>query len=616
MSHKRQPLAIVGMACRFPKIDDIPSLLHALEQGFNAIDTVPGNRWDANRYFSSNEISKGKAYVRRGGFLKQNIQEFDAAFFGISPREAENMDPQQRLILEVVWEAFENAGLKLPEFTGANIGVYVGGFMLDHMITQMAFANRSKINQHSAAGMMMTMLSNRVSHTFNFVGPSMSIDTACSSSLVSFHVACQDVWRGACDMAVVGGTNIMMRPEYPMGMCKGHFLSRDGESKSFDRRGDGYGRGEGAGAILVKPYHQAKLDGDMILATVLGTGTNQDGRTPGISMPNGESQRSLIESVCQEHGIQFDDVDYVECHGTGTGIGDPTECTAIGNTYGKNRSDNPVVIGSIKSNIGHLEAAAGVAGIIKAVLTLQERRAFPLGNFQEQHKEIDFCKLGIKLSTEFIPLGNADEPIKAAVNSFGYGGSNAHVILGSAPAEETSREMDASAPQSPIGKSFLLPITAKSSKALKANAKQMAQFLEDSNSSVEDIVYSAVKHRAHLSHRAVVSGATTDELVTGLEAVASDSDNPNCVVESQPFQGIRKPVFVFTGMGPQWWYMGQQLYESEPLYRDVVEEADSIFKTISGFSILKEMLKSEAESRIQKNCLCAAGELGHTNRNL
>ena len=247
MSKNAPMLAIVGMACRFPKgLESIAALWDALCSRFNTADVVPKDRWTADRYFSSNAISKGKSYIRRGNFLKQDVSTFDANFFGISPRDAENMDPQQRLLLEVVWEAFENAGLNMLDHAGRQVGVYVGGFMLDHMITQMTPANRSQINQNTAAGMMMTMLSNRISHTFDLRGPSLSIDTACSSSLVAFHYACQDLWRGACELAVIGGSNVMLRPEYPMGMCKGHFLSRDGECKSFDSRADGYGRGEGA----------------------------------------------------------------------------------------------------------------------------------------------------------------------------------------------------------------------------------------------------------------------------------------------------------------------------------------------------------------------------------
>jgi acyl transferase domain-containing protein len=426
-----KPIAIVGMACRFPKgLNNIDALWNALSSKFSAIDTVPESRWTADRYFSSNPISKGKAYIRRGGFLTEDIATFDASFFGITPRDAENMDPQQRLLLEVVWEAFENAGISLPASRGKRVGVYVGGFMLDHMITQMTPSNRSQINQNTAAGMMMTMLSNRISHTFDLRGPSLSIDTACSSSLVAFHYGCQDLWRGDCEMAIVGGSNVMLRPEYPMGMCKGHFLSQDGECKSFDERGDGYGRGEGAAAILLKPLEAALANNDPILATVLATGSNQDGHTPGISMPSGEAQRELIEQVCERYGIDPATIDYVECHGTGTAIGDPTEAGAIGAVYGKGRqSKRPVVIGSIKSNIGHLEAAAGVAGVIKATLTAYHRETTPLANLQKPNPSIPFRELGVELSDRTITLGDANRPVRVAVNSFGYGGTNAHAIL-------------------------------------------------------------------------------------------------------------------------------------------------------------------------------------------
>ncbi|MFK8112095.1 MAG: SDR family NAD(P)-dependent oxidoreductase [Rubripirellula sp.] len=606
-----QPLAVVGMACRFPKIDDIQSLWTALCSGFNAADDVPADRWDADRYYSKNEVSKGKSYVRRGGFVNQDVKSFDASFFGISPREAENMDPQQRLILEVVWEAFENCGLVLPDYAGRNVGVYVGGFMLDHMITQMSMANRSQINQHSAAGMMMTMLSNRVSHTYDFRGPSLSIDTACSSSLVAFHYACQDVWRGACEMAIVGGTNVMMRPEYPMGMCKGHFLSRDGESKSFDSRGDGYGRGEGAGVLLLKPLASALADGDTILSCVVGTGTNQDGHTPGISMPNGDSQRTLIEQVCEQYQVDPRTMDYVECHGTGTAIGDPTECKAIGETYGAGRStDNPVVIGSIKSNIGHLEAAAGVAGVIKGVLTVMHRKATPLGNLQQPHEEIEFQDLGVRLSDSLIDLGTGDEPIRVAVNSFGYGGSNAHVLLESPPKSlpmPTANSFSTNGHAARRSKlrptnavPFALPVSGRCKNSVAANAALIADHLENADDPLKDVIYTAAHRRAHLSNRAVAMGRSREEVVASLRSIAEQQETDFVVQDVQPYQGVHKPVFVFTGMGPQWWSMGQELYRNQPVYRDAVDEADVLFQEVAGFSILEEMLKNEKESRVQE----------------
>lgn len=610
-----QPLAVVGMACRFPKgLDSIAQLWDALKTRFNAIDTIPADRWDADRYFSSNPVSKGKAYIRRGGFLNQDPTTFDAAFFGISPREAENMDPQQRLMLEVVWEAFENAGMLLPAHAGKSIGVYVGGFMLDHMITQMSSRNRSQINQHSAAGMMMTMLSNRISHTFDLRGPSLSIDTACSSSLVAFHYACQDLWRGTAEMAVVGGVNVMMRPEYPMGMCKGHFLSRDGESKSFDSRGDGYGRGEGAGAVLLKPLQNALRDGDEILSTVIGSGTNQDGCTPGISMPNGEAQRDLIRSVCQRYDIDPIRVKYVECHGTGTAIGDPTECEAIGEIYGQGRSgDSRVVIGSIKSNTGHMEACAGIAGIIKGVLTTIYRQATPLANLQSANPSIDFEQLGIRLADDLIPLGAGEEPICVAVNSFGYGGSNAHVILQSLPSRTVAANgalgdlngthvngfANHAAKSNPAAHElpWMLPVTARSAAALKTNAANLDACL-DGDSDLQDILYTASRRRAHLTQRAVVMGGNRNQLRQSLQSLALGEENPNVVIDSQPFQGRHQCVFVFTGMGPQWWGMGQELYRDSQIYRIAVDHADAVFQRITGFSILAEMLKDETHSRI------------------
>ncbi len=535
-----QPIAVIGFAFRFPKgLDNADRLRQALLGRFSAIDKIPATRWSTDWYYSSNPTSRGKAYIQRGGFLSQDVSQFDAGFFGISPRDAENMDPQQRLLLEVVWEAFENAGLSLPAHAGRSVGVYMGGFMLDHMISQMATSNRSQINQHTAAGMMMTMLSNRVSHTFDLRGPSLSIDTACSSSLVAFHYACQDIWRGAADMSVVGGANVMLRPEYPMGMCKGHFLSRDGECKSFDSRGDGYGRGEGAAAVLLKPLATALADGDEVLATVIGTGTNQDGHTPGISMPSRDAQQSLIERVCHDYQIDPSRVAYVECHGTGTAVGDPTETRAVGSVYGQaRRAIGPVVIGSIKSNIGHTEAMAGVAGIIKAVVTTKDRQAYPLANLQTCHPDIPFEELNLRVSDEVIALG---DDFCAAVNSFGYGGSNAHVVLQTAPkglcatgAQPTTERGVCGDADQPLP--YFLPISARSPKALAALAGSYVELLQGS-ADLTDILYSASHKRAHLSHRAVVSGRTRQGLIAGLEALRDGQESTAVVQNTVPYAG-------------------------------------------------------------------------------
>ncbi len=384
------PIAVVGMACRFPKgLESLQVLWEALVEKFSAIDEVPADRWTADRYHSSNPQAKGKMYMRRGGFLTHPIEQFDPAFFGISPRDAENMDPQQRLLLEVVWEAFENAGISLPAQATKAVGVYVGGFMLDHMISQMSAPNRSAINQHTAAGMMMTMLSNRISHTFDLRGPSLSIDTACSSSLVAFHFACQDLWRGATKMAVVGGANCMLRPEYPMGMCKGHFLSRDVsanplmiERTVWPWRRSWSGTAEAARGGL-EGWRSDSCNGHWY--------RNQSRRanTWNLDAQRRSTTRSDPRSLLAiQHRSEFRALRRVSryrySHWRSNRVS--SHCR---NLWTISHQDSPVIVGSIKSNIGHLEAAAGVAGVIKAVLTLMHRQATPIANLCNLNPAID-----------------------------------------------------------------------------------------------------------------------------------------------------------------------------------------------------------------------------------
>ncbi|HEY4297124.1 MAG TPA: SDR family NAD(P)-dependent oxidoreductase [Paraburkholderia sp.] len=596
-------IAVIGMACRLPGgLDDLDSLLAALRERVVTAGPIPADRWDAARYYSADERVKGKAYVDKANFLKQDVRSIDAEFFDLPARVAENLDPQQRLLLELIWEAFENAGLDLPAHAGRKVGVYVGGFMLDHMITLMQDANRTRHNANTAAGMMMTMLANRLSHAFDLRGPSLAIDTACSSSLVAFSYACRDIWSGDCDVAVVGGANIMTRPEYSIGMSKGQFLSRDGQCKSFDARGDGYGRGEGGGVVLLKTLEKALADGDTILATVAGAGVNSDGRTPGISMPSADAQSQLIRDVCERFEIDPAQVRYVECHGTGTAVGDPLEAESIGSVYGTDRHGaERVVLGSIKSNIGHLEAGAGIVGVIKAVLTLLHREAFPLGNLQTPHPGIAFEALGVRLADESIPLAGPDESFLVAVNSFGYGGTNAHVVLRSAPPAPPAPDNAAAvAATRPEGFPLYLPLSTRSPAALKALAQRYHVRLSEPAAPVADLLHCAALHRASLSHRAVVLGASNGELRDALAALLQGEKSDHVVTGQQVVAGRALPVWVFTGMGPQWWAMGQQLYRDEPVYRAAVDAADRIFEGIAGFSILAHMLRSEAESEITR----------------
>ncbi|WP_446326926.1 SDR family NAD(P)-dependent oxidoreductase [Burkholderia pseudomallei] len=599
-------IAVVGMACRLPGgIDNLDALVAALRGRHVTVGPVPVDRWDSARYYAADETARGKTYVDKGNFLTQDIRSMDAEFFDLPPRVAENLDPQQRLLLELIWEAFENAGLDLTAHAGQKVGVYVGGFMLDHMITLTQVTNRARHNANTAAGMMMTMLANRLSHAFDLRGPSLSIDTACSSSLVAFSYACRDIWAGECEMAVVGGANIMTRPEYPIGMCKGQFLSRDGQCKSFDARGDGYGRGEGGGIVVLKTLERARADGDRILATVAGAGVNSDGRTPGISMPSAEAQSLLIRDVCERFAIDRSQVRYVECHGTGTAVGDPIEANSIGSAYGQGRAgDARVILGSIKSNIGHLEAGAGIAGVIKAVLSLMHREAFPLGNLQTPHPGIPFDEIGVRLADASIRLAESDdEPFLVAVNSFGYGGTNAHVVLRSAPAVAASAgtaESERQTAARPAKFPRYLPLSARSAQALKALASRYRDHLAAPDVKLDDVLHSAAFNRASLNHRAVAMGNDAAQLCQALDAFVLGGKSDAVVSDRQPALGRTQPVWVFTGMGPQWWGMGQELYRDAPAYRSAVDEADRIFQRVAGFSIVAEMLKDESESQITR----------------
>ena len=602
----KEPVAILGAGCRFPGgITNLQTFWAALCASITAIGEIPSDRWNGPRFYSSNKSAQGKMYVRKGGFLHQPLDEMDAGFFGISPREAESLDPQQRLLLEVSWEAMENAGLDVRALAGTKTGVFVGGFTLDHMLNQMGAASRDHITSHTAVGSTMTMLSNRISHTFDFRGPSISMDTACSSSLVALHQACNALWTAQCSMALAGGVNVILRPEMPIAMCKGGFLAEDGLCKSFDARADGYARGEGAGMVVLKRLSDAVRDDDPILALVHATGVNQDGRTNGITVPSGAAQEALMRDVCLAAGIGPQRVGYVEAHGTGTALGDPTEAAAIGAVYGKSRSEGeaPCIIGSVKSNIGHLEAASGIAGIIKSVLCLAHNRVPPLATLETPNPSIPFANLGLRLADTMLPLAEGGEPAFIGVNSFGYGGTNAHILLGSAPdtgnalTKHSGGDIEVSARGAP----HILPLSAETEAGLSALASSYIRFLEEPSApSVDDVVFSAAVRRSHLSKRLAVIGHDRKAIVDKLRKYVDGGQGEDIFVGQNAISGADRLAFVYSGMGPQWWAMGQELFKSDPVYREAAETIDAAFYKASGFSILAEMLQTEAASRLNE----------------
>jgi acyl transferase domain-containing protein/NAD(P)-dependent dehydrogenase (short-subunit alcohol dehydrogenase family)/acyl carrier protein len=600
MSRVNDKVAIIGAGCRLPGgANDLGKFWDLLVQAKNVVSEIPRERWHSERFCSDNAAAAAKSYVRRGHFIDWDYRGFDAGFFHFAPREVEYLDPQQRLLLEVAWEAMEHAGLDPTRLAGSEVGVYMGGFTVDHMLNQLGSGGRSVIGAHSAAGATLTMLSNRISYAFDFHGPSISIDTACSSSLVAFSYAVNDMLAGNCEMALAGGVNFMLRPEYPIAMSKGQFLARDGRSKSFDSRGDGYGRGEGAGVVVLKPLGRALQDKDRILAVVDGAGVNQDGRTQGITVPNPDAQVTLMRRVVAAAGIDPRTVQYVEAHGTGTPVGDPIEASAISRVYGKER-ETPCRIGSLKSNVGHLEAAAGVAGIIKACLMLQENEVPALATLERPNPQIPFGENGLALADRHSRLAPADTTPRVAVNSFGYGGTNAHVIL-SLPRQIQQSQVPPVAERHHC--CHLLPLSARDDQALTALAAACAQRLRGERDSLQDILYTLSRRRAQLTHRLAVWGADRKELAEALESFAQQGQAAQAAKATQPVNANPRPVFVFTGMGPQWWGMGQELYREHAIFRAAVDRADARFRELAGFSIRAEMLKDEATSRIQQTRL-------------
>lgn len=428
-----EAIAIVGTGLRLPGgSENLSAFSDFVRSGADAVGVVPPDRWHVGALHSDDEQAAGRVYVERGGFLDGDFRAFDAAFFGMSPREAGILDPQQRLVLEVAYECLTDARADFGELAGSNTGVFVGGFMTDHLIDVVNPSYRERIGPNAATSATLTMLSNRLSFTLGLRGPSLTVDTACSSSLVATHLACRALQAHDADLCLAGGVNAMIRPETTMMLCKGQFLARDGRSKSFDASADGYGRGEGCGFVALKRLTDAEADGDDVLAVIRGSGVNQDGATPGITVPSAVAQADLMTRVYDAAGVDPAELSYLEAHGTGTPVGDPIEVAAIRRVAGGRHQQNPTLIGSVKAGIGHLEAAAGVAGLLKAVATVRVGEVGPQAWFRKANPALEMDGSGLELAVDGPrPLPDRGVPPLIGVNSFGYGGTNAHVLVGS-----------------------------------------------------------------------------------------------------------------------------------------------------------------------------------------
>ncbi|RLV10045.1 polyketide synthase [Streptomyces griseocarneus] len=565
-----EPIAVVGLSCRFPGAPSPEAFWTLLREGVDAISPPPPER---------------HLDARTGGFL-EHVDRFDPEFFDISPREAAAMDPQQRLILELSWEAFEDAGIVAADVKGRKVGVFVGS-MWDDYATALHRRGEDATTRHSMTGLHRSIIANRVSYTWDLRGPSMAIDTGQSSSLVAVHTACESLWRGESALALAAGVNLNIAPESTRRSEKFGGLSPDGRCFTFDARANGYVRGEGAGLVVLKPLSRALADNDRVHCVIRGTAMNNDGASEGLTVPSARAQEDVLREAYEKAGVDLTDVQYVELHGTGTKKGDPLESSALGVVFGARRTpDTSLLVGSVKTNIGHLEAAAGIAGLIKTVLSIKHRELPPTLNFRTPNPQISFDEWNLRVQTALGPWPRGDAPLLAGVSSFGMGGTNCHVVLSDVPTVTGSaRPGPDEAPDGPAGlaravrehrptgTSPLLPwvITGRSDAAVRAQAELLREHVADNpGPDPAGIGFSLAAHRTAFEERAVVLGHDTGDHLNGLEALVHGTPAPNLVRGSA--RGAGRTAFLFTGQGGQRAGMGRRLHATVPAFADALDE--------------------------------------------
>ncbi len=583
------PIAVVGMGCRFPGGADSPAAFwRLLAAGVDTVGPIPPERWDVDAYYSPDREAPGKMYTRQGAFLA-GVDQFDPLFFGMAPREAIGLDPQQRLMLEVCWEALEDAAIAPKHLAGSNAGLFVGLFMDDYAGLAFHSGVAERIDAYTTLGSLRSMAAGRLAYFLDIHGPAVQLDTACSSSLLAVHEACQSLRAGACDLALAGGSNLMLTPDATIGICKLNVAAEDGRCKTFAANADGYGRGEGCGVIVLKRLVDAVADGDPIRAVIRGSAVNHDGRSNGLTAPNGAAQEAVVRQALADARVQPAQVQYVEAHGTGTLLGDPIEVMALDAVLGKERpAHSPLLIGSVKTNIGHLEAAAGIAGLIKVILAMQARAIPPSLHFTEPNPHVPWAQLQVQVPTELTPWRTADGERMAGVSAFGMSGTNVHVVVGEAPAQSPLPATASRVPQ-------LLTLSARSAPALTELAKKYdAHLAENPNIRLEDLCFTANHGRAHFEHRLAAVAASTAEMRDLLHAVARGA-TADAVSTGTVAPGTRpKVAFLFTGQGAQYVNMGRRLGAPEPRLREVLDACDDLLAAAGERRVLDVLYPAEA----------------------
>ncbi|KFE69303.1 type I polyketide synthase [Hyalangium minutum] len=583
------PIAVVGIGCRFPGANEPERYWRNLAEGLDLVTEVPPDRWDNEQWFDPDPDAPGKTYSRHGGFLGK-VDGFDAAFFGIAPRDAVHMDPQHRLLLECAWEALERAGLPADRLSGTKTGVFVGISSSDYGMLIHEREPMESLDAYFLTGLAPNFAAGRTSYVLGLQGPAMAVDTACSSSLVAVHLACQSLRAGGSDLALAAGTNLMLMPLSHIVMSKVRVLSGTGRCRTFDTAADGLVRGEAVAVVVLKRLSDALAAGDNVLAVIRGTAVNQDGPSSGLTVPNKHAQERVIRDALENAKVQPHEVSYVEAHGTGTPLGDPIELRALSAVYGKDRpADSPLYVGSVKTNIGHTEPSAGIAGLIKVILSLQNRTLPPHLHLHQRTPQVDWSGLGIDVPTRLTPWSRPK--LIAGVSAFGASGTNAHIVVEEAPPVEHGSPK-------PV-RPELLVLSARGEPALRALATEYISHLQGGKAaSMAELAAAASVRRMHHEHRLAVVGETHEELVAALEPLSRGAPHPFGASGQSDKETRRKVVFVFPGQGSQWAAMGRDLLEQEPVFLRAVERCAEAFAPHVDWSLLDELRSEQPSERM------------------
>lgn len=578
-------IAIVGIGCRFPGADGPRQFWQLLRQGIDSVSEVPADRWNVDEFFDARALTPGKMNTRWGGFLR-DVDRFDESFFGIAPREARCMDPQQRILLETAYEALQDAGIPATSLNGTRTGVYIG--ICNHDYSSLSHANDDLLDPRWTTGNALSIAANRLSYVFNLKGPSLAIDTACSSSLVAVHLACRSLANGEATLALAGGVNLILKPDVTVSFSGAGGTSPDGRCKAFDAGANGMVRSDGVGVVVLKPLAQAQADGDPIYAVIVGSAVNHDGLSNGITAPNQSSQEAVLREAYMRARRAPERVQYIEAHGTGTLLGDPIEANALANVLTANRPPNrPCAIGSVKSNIGHTEAAAGVASLIKVALALRHGELPASLHYRTPNPHVPFDQLQLRVQQQLSAWPDGGEPRLAGVSAFGFGGTNAHIVVEAAPATPTA-DVASMATQ-------LLPISAHSPEALTDLVRGYQEWLQHSlpAATLTDLCYTAAVHRDHHDHRLAIVFKTVDELKDRLQAFLSGEALAG-MAHSEKATSVRPRIaFVFSGHRGQRFNLTRQFLNSEPVFADVIGRCEKMFRRYAGWSLIEQLTEGQ-----------------------